>query len=363
MDHERQHQLARNIHFACSECQSRLHLTSFPRQIDFSLACPCCKRRGKYNLHQLLDDALEEAVRNASYTEVCAALVLGADVDTRVTVRGSDDPRGSALDLSPIGYAVSKRQPGFFTIARRLVEEKADLDVVDHRQRTLLVNAVHHDDRRLFDLLIENGASPHQPTMCENRQWPLHATFQNRRHHPNLEVMRVLLDAGASAQVCDGAGNSVLRYAWCSGDELAVGVVMKALNWHLHAPESLRPRKAPAQLPTLGSDEPLAKPTTTRADLSAPPPPPPVAGEAGAAKRPAEEEADDAPAAAADGGGGEVGAALAAAIAEDDAEAPPPSTPPRKRNKGAAAAPEAAGELPRWEWQQPGPEQSLPHYE
>ena len=99
-------------------------------------------------MHQLLDDALEEAVRNASYTEVCAALVLGADVDTRVTVRGSDDPRGR-LDLSTlIGFAVSKRQPGFFTIARRLVEEKADLDVVDHRQRTLLVNAVHHDDRR-----------------------------------------------------------------------------------------------------------------------------------------------------------------------------------------------------------------------
>ena len=29
-DHERQHQLARNIHFAHWECQSRLHLTSFP---------------------------------------------------------------------------------------------------------------------------------------------------------------------------------------------------------------------------------------------------------------------------------------------------------------------------------------------
>ena len=105
-------------------------------------------------------------------------------------------------------------------------------------------------------------------------------TFQNRRHHPNLEVMRVLLDAGASAQVCDGAGNSVLQYAWCSGDELAVGVVMKALNWHLHAPESPARARRP---PSCRRSAPTSRrwpPTTTRADLSAPPPPPPVAGEA-----------------------------------------------------------------------------------
>ena len=91
-NHHYENQLAQHINFACVQCQSKLHLTNFPRQTEFVLTCPCCKRKGRYNLHQLLDDALEHATRTGSLTELSAALQLGADVEVRVNWRGYEMP-------------------------------------------------------------------------------------------------------------------------------------------------------------------------------------------------------------------------------------------------------------------------------
>ena len=161
--------------------------------------------------------------------------------------------------------------------------------------------------------------------------------------------MRVLLDAGASRR--SATARATRRGTPGARATSSLGVVMKALNQHLHAPESLRPRKAPA-----AADARLRR--AVAKPHHAPTSRPAAAAGGGRGRRrqaPGGEEADDAPAAADGGNEGGIGAALAAAIAEDDAGAPPPSAA-AQAEQGAAAAPEAAGELPRWEWQQPGPE-------
>lgn len=67
-----QDELARHIHFACSMCHDRLHLTGFPNKDEFNLKCPICKRSGHYNLNVMLDEALEDAVRSSSFRELDA---------------------------------------------------------------------------------------------------------------------------------------------------------------------------------------------------------------------------------------------------------------------------------------------------
>jgi len=96
---------------------------------------------------------------------------------------------------------VAARRPQRYAILRRLIEERADLDVHDHRDRTLLVNAIVHDDHKLFRLLIDGGANPHMPTEFGARMLPIHAVFMTKRQHPNLDILQSLLDLGCSPQV------------------------------------------------------------------------------------------------------------------------------------------------------------------
>ena len=78
----------------------------------------------------LLDDALEDATRTGSLTELSAALQLGADVEVRINWHG--------VELPPAAVTVAMRKPQRCAILRRLIEEKADLDVHDHRDRNQL---------------------------------------------------------------------------------------------------------------------------------------------------------------------------------------------------------------------------------
>ncbi|KAL1508027.1 hypothetical protein AB1Y20_007624 [Prymnesium parvum] len=258
-----ENRLAKHINFHCLQCGSKLHLTSFPRLTDFVLACPCCCRKAQYNLHTLLDEALESAARTGSLTELSAALQLGADVDVRVNWKG--------FEMSPAAVTVAARKPQRYALLRRLIDEKADLDVHDHRDRTLLMNAIYHDDGKLFRLLIEGGANPHMPSDYGCRMFPIHAVFVTKRHHPNLDILQTLLDLGCSPQAVDGQGNPVLKYAAQSGDHISMALIMRALNWHLHAPDCLRPRKL-ADLLHSSHPSPRHKPPPFTHDLAHPPP-------------------------------------------------------------------------------------------
>lgn len=166
----RQDALAQHIMFACAGCGKSLRLTRVPQQSDFHLVCPCCRHKGRYNLDCLLDDALEEATLSGDHAVLDAALSLGADVDMRLSCRGGE--------MTPVAFTVaSKCWPGRHSVVRRLIEAKADLDVYDHKDRTLLINAIVHDDLKLFSMLLEGGASPHLPTECVFGRFPLHAVF------------------------------------------------------------------------------------------------------------------------------------------------------------------------------------------
>ncbi len=261
--------LARRIHFHCCMCGDRLHLTSYPPNNDFNLTCPCCRRKGRYNLHVMLDDALENAIRAPNYEDINAALALGADVDLRITERN--------IDLTPVSYVVSTRPTGMHAIVRRCVEAKADLDVTDVRDRTLVIAAILHNDMKLLHLLVDRCVSPLLASDCPRHISPLHACFMNDRRYPNLEMIDLLIAIGGSLQATDFNGADVLRYALAKGDELALSNVMRALNWHLHPPDSLKPRRPPAVLPSVCASDMRISATPT--DLSAPPasPPPPAA--------------------------------------------------------------------------------------
>eukprot|EP00316_Scyphosphaera_apsteinii_P004113 CAMPEP_0119333536 /NCGR_PEP_ID=MMETSP1333-20130426/85364_1 /TAXON_ID=418940 /ORGANISM="Scyphosphaera apsteinii, Strain RCC1455" /LENGTH=397 /DNA_ID=CAMNT_0007343627 /DNA_START=359 /DNA_END=1552 /DNA_ORIENTATION=- len=178
---------------------------------------------------------------------------------------------GSAMDLPPLAYVVAHRKPGRHGMVRRLIDAKADLDVADSADRTVLVNAIEHNDTKLFQLLLERGASPHLPSECARRLSPLHAVFSSKSKHVNIDMLQTLIDLGCSVQACDSENVPVLRYAIQNGEDIPVSLVMRALNWHLHPPDSLKPRRPSSHLPTLGAGE--SKQSVTAADLSRLPPP------------------------------------------------------------------------------------------
>lgn len=69
------------------------------------------------------------------------------------------------------------------------------------------MNAIFHDDTKLFRLLIEGSANPHMPSDYGCRMFPIHAVFVTKRGHPNLDILQTLLDMGCSPQVGGRGGN------------------------------------------------------------------------------------------------------------------------------------------------------------
>ncbi|KAL3902805.1 MAG: hypothetical protein SGPRY_011917, partial [Prymnesium sp.] len=66
-----------------------------------------------------------EATRSGSLVGLNAALQLGADADVRLQWKG--------FKLPPVAVTVASRKPQRYAMLRRLIEEKADVDVYDHR--------------------------------------------------------------------------------------------------------------------------------------------------------------------------------------------------------------------------------------
>ena len=236
-------------------------MTQIPRSPEFQLTCPRCRQKSLYSWHAMVDNALEQAVLNHSMKSLNIALGLGADPEYKMAWHG--------LALTPAAFAVTQRhRPGRYALMRRLVEEKADLDVHDENDRTLLIHTILNGDLKMFELLLSCGASPHAPSECADRIYPLHAAFMCQPPQRHLEFVTSLLAANCSPQVYDGRGLTPLKYAYLQADGLATAALLRALNWHQYAPESLRPRRPPMLLPASAADPP--RPAHPPADFSRP---------------------------------------------------------------------------------------------
>ena len=84
----------------------------------------------------MVDDALEEAVRNGCFETLTSALSLGADADLRILSATNAEARElRGRELTPLAFVISRRRRRF-PLIRRLIDAKADLEVGPARERT-----------------------------------------------------------------------------------------------------------------------------------------------------------------------------------------------------------------------------------
>ena len=356
---ERQHQLARNIeHERLLECEHReRHLTSFPRRCRAERGGPSMLGGGARQFaSQLLDDALEDAVR-ARRTRRCAAPSCSAPTSTRADHRARHRrPARPSSTGRRDRLRGSKRQARNASFMALGVWWR-----IQGRPRRGRPPPAHHARQRrpprrppsLFDLLDrgrrDGRASRGCATTSKEDSGRGRPTRRSRTGGTSARVRALMRVRSTRARRRRARRTARATRRRAVRSSMVLGrrarepsrVVMKALNWHRTRARRAPPeRKAPAQCRRSAPTSRWPSRATTRADLSAPPPPPPVARGGGAAKRPAEEEADDAPAAA-DGGGG------ARRRRRARRRRSRRTTPRRRRrarrrasaNKGAAAAP------------------------
>ena len=85
----------------------------------------------------MVDDALEEAVRNGCFETLTSALSLGADADLRILSATNAEARElRGRELTPLAFVISRRRRRRFPLIRRLIDAKADLEVGPARERT-----------------------------------------------------------------------------------------------------------------------------------------------------------------------------------------------------------------------------------
>lgn len=88
---------------------------------------------------------------------------------------------------------------------------------------------------------------------CDDGRGTRHSQLEATAHSTH--------DALLTWQACDAHGTPVLEYALFAGDDSALSLIMRALNWPLHTPDSLKPRHQPLQPHNAGgADEEAASP-------------------------------------------------------------------------------------------------------
>nr|XP_033777072.1 LOW QUALITY PROTEIN: rabankyrin-5 [Geotrypetes seraphini] len=114
-----------------------------------------------------------------------------------------------ALDL-----ALSRRLEG---IATTLVNNKADVDMVDKKGWSLLHKAIQRGDRFSAGFLIKNGALVNAATVGD-QETPLHlvASYSPKKHSPDVmsemaHIAEELLHAGANSNMPDNKGRTPLH--------------------------------------------------------------------------------------------------------------------------------------------------------
>ncbi|XP_030078126.1 rabankyrin-5 isoform X1 [Microcaecilia unicolor] len=122
-----------------------------------------------------------------------------------------------ALDL-----ALSRRLEG---IAATLVNNKADVDMVDKKGWSLLHKAIQRGDRFSASFLIKNGARVNAATVGD-QETPLHlvASYSPKKHSPDVmsemaHIAEELLQAGANPNMQDNKGRTPLHTAIIARNE------------------------------------------------------------------------------------------------------------------------------------------------
>jgi ankyrin repeat protein len=121
-----------------------------------------------------------------------------------------------AVDLNEALARIVSHHPdliqGGVKIVGRLINAEADVNIVDHYDRTPLHNAVRHHDLGTVRLLLQNGANVHA---CDCwGQTPLRAAlFQLQWDPVDLQILKALIAAGSDLNKSCMRGDSPLIVA------------------------------------------------------------------------------------------------------------------------------------------------------
>jgi len=107
-------------------------------------------------------------------------------------------------------------------IVNLLITAGADIDILDSKGRTLLINTVRNDNEKMVQTLITAGADINTPDSLGLTPL-IHAV---RRNHP--EVVNLLITAGADIDVLDSEGRTPLLYAMEKGYVKVVQLLVAA---------------------------------------------------------------------------------------------------------------------------------------
>ncbi len=182
----------------------------------------CSVARDGTDEHDLTE--LMRAAREGNVAETRRLVAAGARVNQ--AVRGHSAARELLAFLAWM-QSLPKRDGGYRAlhyaaagghaeVARLLVRAGADPDAVASRGETALSLAARRGDVLLVRLLLEAGAPARLPTAHAGRAWesPIAAAVFAR----NVELVHLLLDAGAGAEPDSGTGAPPLAAAAAQGD-------------------------------------------------------------------------------------------------------------------------------------------------
>uniref|UniRef100_A0A8C4SLQ6 Ankyrin repeat and FYVE domain containing 1 n=1 Tax=Erpetoichthys calabaricus TaxID=27687 RepID=A0A8C4SLQ6_ERPCA len=157
------------------------------------------------------------------------------EMDSQLPSKLNELDRNSDLALD---LALSRKLE---SIATTLVNNKADVDMIDHNGWSLLHKAVHRGDEFASTFLIRNSSKVNAAT-ATSLETPLHlaSSFTPKKHSPRVmtgmaSITEALLDAGSNPNMQDSNGRTPVHTAVLSGNDAVFSQLLlcKELNLEL----------------------------------------------------------------------------------------------------------------------------------
>lgn len=157
---------------------------------------------------QSLNEIFIQCAESGDLPGAKKALELGAEIDFQKKDNG----------WSALMYASFK---GNHPLAKFLIKQGANLEVVDRLGQTCLMAAVSgdHSNLQLIELLLQYGANPNQPRKRDSWTSLFLAVKKG-----NVELIKLLKKYGADSAIRDKSGKTVLDLADTSDPEVKLAV-------------------------------------------------------------------------------------------------------------------------------------------
>ena len=157
----------------------------------------------------------DTAVSQAVYCcEAIVKVLIGAGADVNI---------GNRINTPLIRATCIK---GNIKIVQALIDAGACPNVDDSQGRTPLINAILNNDIEMLKVLMVGGAK----VDFINRHGRTALLWAIQREDINIEIVKILINAGADPAIVNSVGKAALDYAHDSGNQEVIQLIEDALS-------------------------------------------------------------------------------------------------------------------------------------